>query len=29
LRQSNIAIEQLNDATAGLQSGVSLFKLEA
>jgi len=29
LRQSNLAIEQLNDATAGLQSGVSRFKLQA
>jgi len=29
LRQSNLAIEQLNEATAGLQSGVSRFKLEA
>src|SRR6266851_4161616 len=27
LRQSNLAIEQLNDATSGLQSGVSRFKL--
>jgi methyl-accepting chemotaxis protein WspA len=29
LRQSNFAIEQLNEATSGLQSGVSRFKLEA
>ena len=29
LRQSNLAIEQLNDATSGLQSGVSRFKLQA
>ena len=29
LRQSNLAIEQLNEATSGLQSGVSRFKLEA
>jgi methyl-accepting chemotaxis protein WspA len=28
LRQSNAAIEQLNEVTAGLQSGVSRFKLE-
>ena len=28
LRQSNLAIEQLNEVTAGLQSGVSRFKLE-
>ncbi len=27
LRQSNLAIEQLNDATAGLQRGVSRFKI--
>lgn len=29
LRQSNIAIEQLNDATHGLQEGVSHFTLQA
>jgi methyl-accepting chemotaxis protein WspA len=29
LRQSNLAIEQLNEATSGLQSGISRFKLEA
>ena len=29
LRQSSLAIEQLNDATAGLQSGVSRFTVEA
>jgi methyl-accepting chemotaxis protein WspA len=29
LRQSNLAIEQLNEATSGLQSGVSRFKVEA
>ena len=29
LRQSNLAIEQLNDATSGLQQGVSRFKVEA
>ncbi len=28
LRQSNIAIEQLNEVTAGLQSGVARFKVE-
>ena len=29
LRQSNLAIEQLTEVTAGLQSGVSRFKVEA
>jgi methyl-accepting chemotaxis protein WspA len=29
LRQSNLAIDQLNEATSGLQSGVSRFKVEA
>jgi methyl-accepting chemotaxis protein WspA len=29
LRQSNLAIDQLNEATRGLQDGVSLFKLQA
>ncbi len=28
LRQSNLAIEQLNEVTAGLQSGVARFKVE-